>query len=210
VRAIKTALALTHHPDRPQRKLHVVGQVRNSGNAEVAHLVGKDEVSWIFATEKFGQITAQTSRQPGLSNVYTELLSFEGCEIYFSTQPSLYGKTYGEVLFAFAHSAVLGLTSQGAVLMNPEANHIYAEGEQLVMFAQDDSSIVATVPQAPDADALQPPAQHEQPPEHTLVLGFNKRVPNMLKELDEYVAEGSTVTIVSEVPVVDLVDLETP
>ncbi|PKQ27004.1 MAG: potassium transporter TrkA [Actinobacteria bacterium HGW-Actinobacteria-4] len=208
VRAIKTALALTHHPERPERKLHVVGQVRNSGNAEVATLVGKDEVSWIFATEKFGQITAQTSRQPGLSNVYTELLSFEGCEIYFSDQPSLYGKTYGEVLFAFAESAVLGLTHEGSVIMNPESSHVYAEGEKLVLFAEDDSSIAVSLPQLPDADALQPPVPHEQPPEHTLVLGFNKRVPNMLKELDEYVADGSTVTIVSEVPVVDLVELQ--
>jgi voltage-gated potassium channel Kch len=208
VRAIKTALALTSHPERPSRKLHVVGQIRNASNAEVALLVGKDEVSWIFATEKFGQITAQTSRQPGLSDVYTELLSFEGCEIYFSTQLTLFGKTYGEILQAFAASAVLGLTSAGSVILNPAPGHIYQEGEQLILFTQDDSNIVATPPQAPDAGAIQPAVRHPEPPEHTLVLGFNRRVPDMLKELDEYVVAGSTVTIVSEVPVVGLEEME--
>lgn len=207
VRAIKTALALTSHPDRPQLKLHVVGQIRNASNAEVAQLVGKDEVSWIFATEKFGQITAQTSRQPGLSDVYSELLSFEGDEIYFSSQPALFGKPYAEIVPAFAASAVMGMTSKGTVMLNPEPWRTYDAGEELILFTQDDSSIVATAPHEPDATAIQPAVSHPQAPEHTLVLGFNKRVPEMLGELDEYVATGSSVTIVSEVPVVGLAEL---
>src|SRR5690606_7755591 len=66
-RAIKTALALRGHPERADRPLHIVGQIRIPENVEIARLVGKDEAQWILAHEKIGQITAQTSRQPGLS-----------------------------------------------------------------------------------------------------------------------------------------------
>lgn len=208
VRAIKTALALTSHPERPERKLHVVGQIRNATNAEVALLVGKDEVKWILATEKFGQITAQTSRQPGLSDVYSELLSFDGSEIYFSAQPSLYGQAYKDIVPAFANSAVMGFTVDGSVKLNPQPEDIYAEGEELILFTEDDSTVVVGAGGEVDASVIQSPKRHTEPPEHTLVLGYNKRVPGMLGELNEYVAPGSSVTIVSEVPVDGLSEIK--
>jgi voltage-gated potassium channel Kch len=37
-------------------------------------------------------------------------------------------------------------------------------------------------------------------PEHTLILGWNRRAPGILRELDGYVAAGSEVTVVSDDP----------
>ncbi len=200
-RAIKTTLALRGHPERAGRKLHIVGQIRTQDNVDVARLVGKDEAQWILAHEKIGQITAQTSRQPGLSLVYSELLSFDGCEIYFYEAPTLVGQTYFDAQLAFADSSVVGVVADGAVDLNPPATRTIAAGEQLVLVAEDDSAIALSSPGTPDAKAVQTARSPAPKPEKTLVIGFNSRVPALLAELDQYVAAGSQVTLMSAIPV---------
>jgi voltage-gated potassium channel Kch len=204
-RAIKTTLALTRHPKRPEGvHLHIVGQIRHSKNLEVAHVVGGDEARWILATEKVGQITAQTSRQPGLSLVYVELLNFGGVEIYFSEQPSLIGKTFFDAQLAFATSAVMGIVSGGKVALNPPADTIYGKGDQLIVMAEDDSLVKLAPAGVPDTAAIAKVKHETARPEKTLILGTNSSLPHILRELDAYAAKGSTVTVVSEYPVVEL------
>jgi hypothetical protein len=56
------------------------------------------------------KITAQTCRQSGLSVVYTELLQFDGDEIYFNEEKSLAGKTYKDALCSHTTlHAIIGL-----------------------------------------------------------------------------------------------------
>lgn len=58
----------------------------------MARMVGKDEVELILTDDIIGRIMVQTSRQSGLSIVLTELLDFNGDEIYFKHENSLIGK----------------------------------------------------------------------------------------------------------------------
>ncbi|MBN2176505.1 MAG: hypothetical protein JW722_02480 [Demequinaceae bacterium] len=203
-RSIKTALALMRHPKRPEGTLHIVGQIHDSKNLEVARLVGEDQAKWVLASERVGQITAQTSRQPGLSAVYVDLLDFGGVEMYFTSQPGLVGRTYFDAQLSFAASAVVGIMSGDRVLLNPPADTVYGEGDRLIVIAEDDSAVFLTEPGVPDSQAVSKTkalrAQHEK----TLVLGSNSSLPHMLRELNEYAAPGSSATIVSEFPVANL------
>src|SRR5260370_12283956 len=80
----------------------------------------KDIVEPILTNDLIARVVAQTSRQSGLSIVYTELMNFGGDEIYFKQEPSLVGKTYGEVLHAFETSTVMGLRkTDGTLTMTP-------------------------------------------------------------------------------------------
>jgi voltage-gated potassium channel Kch len=203
-RSIKTALALMRHPKRPEGKLHVVGQIHHSKNLEVATLVGEEDVKWILGSEKVGQITAQTSRQPGLSAVYVDLLDFGGVEVYFTTQPMLYGKTYFDLQLAFATSAVMGLVQGESVVLNPAGNTVYQEGDQIIVIAEDDSAVRLAPVGVPDPHAVSTSKRVAVRPEKTLILGSNLSLTRMVRELDSYAAPGSTVTIVSEFPVPDM------
>ena len=80
---------------------------------ETARLVGRTEADWVLGTDLISRITVQTCRQSGLSLVYTELLDFDGDEIYFTEQPSLAGKTYAEAQLAFADCTVIGVLHGG-------------------------------------------------------------------------------------------------
>jgi hypothetical protein len=203
-RAIKTALALTRHPERDGRPLHIVGQIHDSGSLEVARIAGGNEATWILASEKVGQITAQTSRQPGLSAVYQDLLDFGGVEIYFTEQPSLVGQTFYDAQLSFPASSPIGLLRAGAVLLNPSGAEVLAEGDVLVVVAEDDSTIAVGPKAVPDPKATAKNKRTINKPAKTLILGANQSLPHILRELDGYAGKGSTVAVVSEFKVGDL------
>ena len=90
---IKTVLAITNNPNRRAEPYHIVTQIRDAKNMDVLKLVGeKDNVQAVLTGDLIARVVAQTSRQSGLSVVYTELMNFGGDEIYFKHEPALVGK----------------------------------------------------------------------------------------------------------------------
>jgi voltage-gated potassium channel Kch len=205
---IKTALALTNNPNRKTGKYHIVGEIQQPGNLEAARLVGRDEADWVLTDDLISRITVQTSRQSGLSVVYTELLDFDGDEIYFSEQPSLVGKTYFDIQLAFRHSSVIGIRSAGEVFLNPPADRVYRAGDQLIVIAEDDSTVAVTAPGTADLTAVSAGEPEARLPERALILGYNNSLLTMLAELNEYMAPGSTVTVVTDATVPALSSFE--
>ncbi len=197
---IKTTLALTNHPRRPGGEISIIGEVRNPSNLEAARLVGKDEARWVLPLEMISKLTVQTCRQSGLSTVYSELLRFEGDEIYFTEQPELSGLTHLECQMRFATSTVIGVVTADGPLVNPPADRVLVAGEQLIVIAEDDSTIAVTAAGVPDDTKVIGVGKDESVPERTLILGSNSQLPLMLGELNEYVAPGSVVTVVSTHP----------
>ncbi len=199
---IKTLLAITNAPDRRAEPYHVVAEIRDPKNVEVARMVGRDEVELLLVGDLISRIIAQTCRQSGLSVIYTELFDFGGDEIYFREEPSLVGKTYAESLVAFNDSAVMGIApANGKPRLNPPMDHRIATGERLVLVAQDDDSIHLSTETHPyKEDAIQNGVDVPQEPEGTLILGWNWRATKILSELSQYVAPDSHATVVSEVP----------
>ncbi|MGX5680086.1 CASTOR/POLLUX-related putative ion channel [Schumannella luteola] len=196
---IKSALALTNNPRRRAEPYHIVGELEHPGNLEAASLVGGREAHWVLSDELIGRITVQSCRQSGLSVVYSELLDFDGDEIYFTEQPGLYGRTYFETQLAFASCAVMGMVKGGEVMLNPSDDAVYEAGDQLIVIAEDDSVIAVSAPGTPDDSAVSTSKANAPRPERTLVLGYNSGLAAMLRELDEYVAPGSMVALVADV-----------
>src|SRR5207248_843913 len=83
----------------------------------------------------------QSARQSGLSAVYTDLLDFEGDEIYMTPARSLAGRTFHALLFAFRTSSVIGLQrADGTTLLNPPMDTILEENDQVILIAEDDTT----------------------------------------------------------------------
>ena len=197
---IKTTLALTNNPNRDAKDFHIVGELQDPANAEVATLVGRHEAHWVLASDLISRITVQACRQSGLSVVYTELLDFDGDEIYFTEQPDLVGKSYFETQLAFDDSTVMGILKDGSVLINPPADLVYAAGDQLIVIAEDDSTIhLAAAAGRPDVASIAAKKPETAKPERTLVLGYNDGLNAMMRELSEYVAPGSDVLVVADI-----------
>jgi voltage-gated potassium channel Kch len=201
---IKTVLAITNNPDRRAEPYHIVTQIRNAKNMDVLKLVSvKDAVQAVMTGDLIARVVAQTSRQSGLSVVYTELMNFGGDEIYFIQEPALVEKSFGQALLAYEDSCLMGLRkADGKILLNPPMDLLIENGDQIFALSADDdtirissqglSQINEAVIQA-DGSALNPE------PEKCLILGWNRSGTTIVHELDNYVAKGSQVTVVADV-----------
>ena len=206
---IKAILALTNNPNRRSEPYHITAEIRNPKNLEAAQLVGKDEAELVRVDELIARITAQTCRQSGLSIIYTELLDFGGDEMYFKEEPSLVGKTFGESLFAYEDSAVMGLQfADKHVALNPPMDTVIQPGDELVVVSEDDDTIKLSglADYKLDPSAMRTKTSTARGPEHTLILGWNRRAPVIIRELDAYVADGSTVKVLSGVDKAEMKD----
>ncbi len=196
---IKTILAITNDPERRPEPYHVVAEIRDRTNIEVARMVGRDEVELILSEEVIARITAQTCRQSGLSVVYSELLDFAGDEIYLTEQPSLTGQAFGDTLASFADASVIGLLPAGGTPhLNPRSDTVIGDGDRLIVIAGDDDRINlgGESPVIDEAWLRQAPTRTPAP-ERTLVLGWNRRAPSIIHELDAYVADGSETLVLA-------------
>jgi len=198
---IKTLLAITNNPDRRAEPYHIVAEIRDPRNLDVAKMVGKDEAELILVGDLISRVIAQTCRQSGLSVIYTELLDFGGDEIYFTKEPALVGKTFGECLAAYEDSAVMGLKSPGEEpKLNPPMDTVIGADDELIVISEDDDTIkLSGGAPAADASAIVSKPPTAAKPESTLILGWNWRTPTIISELDQYVAPGSSVTVVADV-----------
>jgi ion channel POLLUX/CASTOR len=200
---IKTILALTKGPNRREEPYRIVAEIEDPKNLGAARLVGGSEAVLIDARETIARLIVQTCRQSGLSVVYTELLDFDGDEIYFRRDPSLAGRTYGEALLAYENCTVMGLETAAGVQINPPSDTRISETDRIIAIAEDDSHLDAAVAKLDGRlDGAGPTANgaRAQQPEKVLLIGWNHRGPSVVRELDHYVARGSTVHVVSSLP----------
>ena len=198
---IKTIVAIVTNPERRKVPYHITAEMENKKNFEVAKMVGKDEVELILSDEIISRIMVQTSRQSGLSVVYIELMDFGGDEIYFMEETSLVGMTFRDILFAYEDSAIMGIQyADGSVEINPPMETIFKQGDRVIGITEDDDTLI---PNAPAHIELEENTiVYSEPPipevEQILLIGWNDRAKYIIKELDYYVPEGSTVRVVSK------------
>ena len=198
---LKALLALCNGPHRPAGANHIVATLQDEKTMEVARLVGKDDVRLVNVGDLIARVTAQTCRQSGLSVVYRELLDFDGDEIYFQMEPGLVGRTYGDALLAYEDAAVIGLRrASREVFVNPAMDTVIESGDHVIAIAADDDKVVlpAQPVAAPEVGKIVEAAPEVGAPERTLVLGWNSRAPQIIRQLDEYVASGSSVDVLVE------------
>lgn len=197
---IKTILALTQAPGRRKDKLKIAAEIRSVENADLARIVGGDEAQLVLADDLISRIVVHSSRQPGLSGVYTELLDFDGSEIYTIEEKGLVGKSFAYAAFCYDSCTLMGVVDKNdTVLLNPESNRPIAAGEKLVLIAEDDDKIIMKkFTGKVDGSLIRSPTPKEVRPERTLMLGWNRRAPLIAAELDRFVAPGSILTVVAD------------
>ena len=206
----KTLMALAKDRKQRSQPYHIVAAVRRPTNLALARSIGGDEAQ-IFAIDRLvSRLIAQTCRQSGLSVVYAELFSFEGAAICFHAEPCLAGITYGQALLCFRNATLIGLLHQDeTVQINPPMEMTIQDGDKLIAIAASNAAIRPTPGTAPgqfdaaqvgvdiDAGAISLSMSSVPPLERLLILGWNRRGPMILEQLDYYMQPGSQVQVIA-------------
>jgi Trk K+ transport system NAD-binding subunit len=190
---VKTTLAVLRSGVR--NGVPVVAEVGDAFTASALRDGTHGAVSVVRSTSIIARVTAQVCRQPGLSDVYQELFDFDGDEIYFHAVPELSGSTFADALASFEQAVALGVKFRdGRVALNPPHDTVISDGDELVAIAEDDDKIVYTGTRAGRAGGA-PRATVPEEAERVLMIGWNRMAPEIVRELDNYVAPGATLTI---------------
>ena len=197
---IKTVLALV--AARPaDSSLNIVAEIFLPGNRRLVEEISPREVTTVDTDDILAKILVQTSRSVGLSVVYNEVLSFDGCEMYFH-EDDWGAKRFGELAFYFPDGVPMGLRhSDGRITLNPPIDLAVKPDDAVLILAEDDSTIdFQPRPLILPRELSIVDRRKEQLTEHNLVIGWTSKVETILREYADYVLEGSTVDVMLRQP----------
>lgn len=177
----------------------VVAAVRDSRNHLTARLAAGPAGHVLCVDDIVARLLVSTARQPGLSLVYSELLDFDGDEFYPVAPGDLVGRTFGEALLAFDTSSAVGLLhGGGSVTLNPDPGATIGPADRIIVISRDDDTALRADVAAPVEDhAIVTAAPGTARAERLLLLGWNRRAPLVIEQLDQYVGPGTTLDVVA-------------
>ncbi len=184
----------------------IVVEVRQAAARRVLDLVaepdlagpGRFEFEVVASDDVLSRVLAQSTRHTGIYHALRELVSFEGNEIRSTpVAADLAGLTLDE-----AHRRVEGAIVIGAVETG-RATHLVPESPSYVLAASDRLLVVSERRARPSTRGRLPsrplrpgaPLGARRGPERVLVIGQNRSLPLVLRELDLTLPRGSQVVV---------------
>ena len=199
-RVIKTVLAVI--ASKHESKQHnIVAEIFDARNREVVEQIAPDEVQAVDTEDILAKILVQTSRTSGLAVVYNEILSFDGSEMYFYGA-DWRGAKFWQLQYYLADGVPMGIRRpDGAILVNPDPNTPMETGDEILILAQDDSTIkLKRKPVLTPVDHPLRICKLEPKKERNLILGWSHKAVVFTHELADYVRDESVVDIVVDNP----------
>lgn len=200
---IKTLLALRRVPGA-LTKNHAVVEIVDAGKKPVIERLGRGGVEVVAMRDVLARLMVQTARQTGLASVYSDILSYDGSELYFKNFPELAGKAFGSVQTILHDAVVVGLRSVGSggtakILLNPPADHRIGGEDEILVLAEDDDtfSVQPNAPRAVVVPEVPRAGQTKRSPERLLICGFRSDLSQLVAEFDNYASPGSVVQIMA-------------
>jgi len=202
-RSIKTILAVASA--RGDEELNIVAELYDSHHHDIVQRSCGHPITVADANDVLAKIIVQTSRSVGLSIAYGEILSFDGCEMYFYGA-DWDGIKFGAVQYHFPDGVPLGVrTADGEIQINPPLDTVLGDDTEVLIIADDDSTIdFQKAPVATARDLPLKPGRLQQHVENELVIGWNKKARIIIEQYADYVLDGSRIDVIVKEPADEL------
>ncbi|KAK9704972.1 hypothetical protein RND81_07G024200 [Saponaria officinalis] len=200
-RALRVVLSLTGVKEGLRG--HVVVELSDLDNEPLVKLVGGELVETVVAHDVFGRLMIQCALQPGLAQIWENILGFENAEFYIKRWPQLDAACFEDILLSFPDAVPCGVkvaAEGGKIILNPEDEYILEEGDEILVIAEDDDTYYpAPLPKVHRAPI---PMKEEPPkyPEKILFCGWRRDIEDMIMVLEALLAQGSELWMLNEVP----------
>ncbi|XP_027167104.1 ion channel CASTOR-like isoform X2 [Coffea eugenioides] len=200
-RALRTVLSLTGVKEGLRG--HIVVELSDLDNEVLVKLVGGDLVETVVAHDVIGRLMIQCARQPGLAQIWEDILGFENCEFYIKRWPQLDGMPFEEVLICFPDAIPCGVKAAsygGKIILNPDDSYVLQEGDEVLVIAEDDDTYApAALPTVKEAPFM-PITRPARKPQKILLCGWRRDIDDMIVVLDAFLAPDSELWMLNEVP----------
>ncbi len=199
-KAIQTVLA-TMGNGVDDEEFSVIVEIFNPTHRDIVRSSFPEHVVTVNTSDILAKLLVQTSRSVGLSVVYNEILSFDGCEMYFY-DTEWGGASFGEIGYRFPDGVPMGVRdADGRITMNPPRDHVLEPGDEILIVADDDSTIeLVAEPVATPTDLELPDARQEPGRERELMIGWTFKSAAIVREFADYVIEGSEIDVMLKSP----------
>ena len=196
-RTIKSILACVNLLEKSDNeKAYVTAMIRDPDNLEAAAIAGGDRAEILYFRRTVARLMAHASRQPGISSVFTNLLSYDGDEIYVEKLDGAEGLTMEQLNLRLPRSLVIGIAGEKEAKINPPADTVVKPGQRVILIEEDDgTSRLNAVPAKVNAQQFAKENSVKEEPHCSLILGDGEMLDLVLQELDNYVAPGSKIVV---------------
>ena len=200
-KVIQTILALNTIKDNDE-DYSIVTEIFNPSHRHIIENSFPDQVIAVDTGDILAKLMVQTSRSVGLSVVYAEILSFDGCEMYFH-EADWNGISFKDLGYHFPDGVPMGVRhADGSLDLNPDLSYTLANDDEILILADDDSTIefksrpVAVPKSRPlaQADRMVPVIEKE------LLVGWTSKGPTIVEQYSDYVKDGSQIDILLKNP----------
>jgi hypothetical protein len=192
---IQTILA-TAGIGREAEEFAIVAEIFNEAYREIVENTFPEHVVTVNTSDILAKLLVQTSRSVGLSVVYNEILSYDGCEMYFY-KANWGAKKFADLAYHFPDGVPMGVRhADDSLTLNPKLDYTMHDDDEILIIADDDSTIEFL--SHPVAQPTSYPAigrRLEQEQEKELILGWNYKAPVIISEFADYVKDGSQIDI---------------
>ena len=199
-KAIQTVLA-TMGRAAADTEFSIVVEIFNPTYRDIVRTTFPDNVVTVNTSDILAKLLVQTSRSVGLSVVYNEILSFDGCEMYFH-EDEWEDVRFGDAVYRFPDGVPIGIrTADGEIAMNPDPNRRLGAGEEILIIADDDSTIeFRDQPVARPERLRLAERRGDKTIERELMIGWNYKSPCIVREFADYIIDGSQIDVLLKAP----------
>ena len=203
---IKTILASTYTLNHAKKESdsYVVAVIYSDDNEDVAKIAGNDgyeddRLEMLLLQKTLARIMVHTSRQPGLSMVFTELFNFSGMEFYLVNRDPAFEKLIGMTIQEINHylrtSIAIGVYRQGeGTVIDAPGNVHFEEGDSLLVLEEDDDPLVVEEMEhrgnTANVEVITP-----EKALNILILGVYPIINNVLLEYSNYLPSGTNLYV---------------
>ncbi|KAI3695110.1 hypothetical protein L1987_78098 [Smallanthus sonchifolius] len=199
-RALRVVLSLTGVKEGLRG--HVVVEMSDLDNEPLVKLVGGELIETVVAHDVIGRLMIQCALQPGLAQIWEDILGFENAEFYIKRWPQLDGLRFEDVLISFPDAIPCGVkvaSEGGKININPNDEYILKEGDEILVIAEDDDTY--SPGPLPEVQRGLFPKKVDPPkfPEKILFCGWRRDIDDMIMVLEAFLAPGSELWMFNEV-----------
>ena len=185
----------------------VVAEIQDSRQTRRARALFKGPLEIVAGDEVISRLMVQNVRNPGLSQVYAQLLTDAGgtSQIYVRDGSELAGTPIQQLAYAFPRGVLLGVVRpEGAgfrALLNPANDMRLQSGDRLAVLAPSYKDAAPPEQLGAEVELKERPAPKSEVRgrRRVLLLGWNHRVPVLLSEFASYPEERFEIDIASQV-----------